>query len=515
MTCSSSPTSPHTAPLDPALKMADGYSASELFAQASGLTYNDLILLPGHIHFAVEDVQLFTRISKQITLHTPIVSSPMDTVTEAQMAIHMALLGGIGIIHYNNTVEEQAHEVRLVKRYKNGFITDPIVLSPQHTIADIDRIREEYGFTGVPITETGQMGGQLLGIVTNRDVDFVGDRSQALADVMTTSLITAEEGIPLEEAYATLEVSKKGKLPIVNAQGELVALMSRTDLRKMRNFPLATKDDRGRLIVGAAVGTRPSDWQRLEALVAEGLDLVVIDSSQGDSVFQLDMVRRIKSTFPELQVIGGNIVTQQQAAHLIEAGVDGLRVGMGVGSICTTQEVTAVGRPQATAVFQVAQYAEKFGVPIIADGGVSSIGHVTKALSLGASCVMMGSMLAGTAEAPGEYFYKDGVRLKKYRGMGSKDAMTKGSSVRYFGENSRILVSQGVSGAVVDKGSIRHYLPYIVQGIKHGLQDLGVQSVDALHQGLRNGLLRFEQRTVAATAEGSVHSLHSYEKNVL
>lgn len=500
---------------DTDLQTADGFSAADLFAKSSGLTYNDLILLPGHIHFAVGDVQLTSRISKKIALHTPIVSSPMDTVTEANMAIHMALLGGMGIIHYNNTIEEQAHEVRLVKRYKNGFITDPIVLTPSHTVADIDQIRCEYGFSGVPITETGKMGGKLLGIVTNRDVDFLSDRSQRLEHVMTRELITAQEGIPLEEAYATLEASKKGKLPIINAKGELVALMSRTDLRKMRNFPNATKDDSGRLIVGAAVGTRENDWQRLEALVAEGLDLVVIDSSQGDSVYQVEMIRRIKQVFPHLEVIGGNIVTKQQAAHLIQAGVDGLRVGMGVGSICTTQEVTAVGRPQATAVYQVAHYAQGFDVPVIADGGVSNIGHVTKALSVGASAVMMGSMLAGTTEAPGEYFYKDGVRLKKYRGMGSKEAMMKGSSVRYFGENSRILVSQGVSGSVVDKGSIRHYLPYIVQGVRHGLQDLGVQSVEDLHTRLRNGRLRFEQRSVAATAEGGVHSLHSYEKTIV
>jgi IMP dehydrogenase len=495
--------------------LADGHSAETLFQQAQGLTYNDLILLPGHINFAVHEVELKTQVSRGIALHTPIISSPMDTVTEANMAIHMALLGGLGIIHYNNSIEEQAREVRIVKRYKNGFITNPSVLTPEHTVADIDAIRAQYGFSGVPITETGTMGGKLVGIVTNRDVDFVMDRTRPLSQVMTTQLITAQDGIPLEEAYAILEASKKGKLPIVNAAGELVALMSRTDLRKTRNFPLATKDKNSQLAVGAAIGTRPQDWQRLEALVAEGLDLVVIDSSQGDSTFQIEMVKRIKATYPDLQVIGGNIVTRQQAAHLIEAGVDGLRVGMGVGSICTTQEVTAVGRPQATAVYHVARYAQQHGVPIIADGGISNIGHITKALSLGASAVMMGSMLAGTTEAPGEYFYKDGIRLKKYRGMGSQEAMTKGSSVRYFGEDARILVSQGVSGSVVDKGSILKYLPYIIQGIKHGLQDLGIQHVEQLHSELYSGQLRFEQRSISAVAEGGVHSLHSFEKNVV
>jgi IMP dehydrogenase len=506
---------PTPTPPDTEQTLADGFDAERLFQHAMGLTYNDLILLPGHIDFAVHDVNLQTRISRNIALHTPIISSPMDTVTEANMAIHMALLGGIGMIHYNNSIEEQAREVRIVKRYKNGFITNPSVLTPSHTVADIDAIRAQYGFTGVPVTDTGKMGGKLLGIVTNRDIDFVQDRTLLLKDVMTTELITAQDGIPLEQAYDLLEASKKGKLPIINAAGELVALMSRTDLRKTRNFPLATKDANDHLAVGAAIGTRPQDWQRLEALVAEGLDVVVIDSSQGDSTFQIQMVKRIKAHYPKLDVIGGNIVTRQQAAHLIEAGVDGLRVGMGVGSICTTQEVTAVGRPQATAVYHVARYAREQGIPIIADGGISNIGHITKALSLGASAVMMGSMLAGTTEAPGEYFYKDGIRLKKYRGMGSQEAMTKGSSVRYFGEDARILVSQGVSGSVVDKGSILKYLPYMLQGVKHGLQDLGIQSVESLHEALYTGTLRFEQRSISAVAEGGVHSLHSFEKNVI
>jgi IMP dehydrogenase len=493
----------------------DGLSAEALFSQGLGLTYDDLILLPGHIDFSVEEVSLEARISRGLSLKVPIVSSPMDTVTEGNMAIHMALLGGMGLIHYNNSIEEQAEEVRKVKRYKNGFITDPLVLTPKHTVADVLKIQQQYGFSGIPITDTGAMGGQLLGIVTKRDLDFVENLETPLGQVMTTELVVAQEGLSLEETNKILLHSKKGKLPLVDGQGRLVALMSRNDWRKNRDFPAASKDDKNQLLAGAAIGTRTSDWDRLEALIQAGVDLIVVDSSQGDSIYQIDMVRRMKAAFPDLQVVGGNVVTARQAHHLIEAGVDGLRVGMGVGSICTTQEVTAVGRPQATAVYRTAQYAAQHNIPIIADGGISTIGHVTKALALGASCVMMGSMLAGTEETPGEYFYKDGLRLKKYRGMGSKEAMDKGSAVRYFNDASRIRVAQGVSGAVMDKGSIRRYLPYIVQGMHHGLQDLGLRTVTALHQGLRDETLRFERRSPAARMEGGVHSLHSYEKSLV
>ena len=496
-------------------ELLDGQSAHDLFDISQGLTYDDLILLPGHIDFGVDDVDLSTQLTRNLSLKSPILSSPMDTVTEAAMAIEMALHGGLGFIHYNNTMAEQVAEVRKVKRYKNGFITDPLVLTQDHRVSDIDRIKAEHNFSGVPITDTGAMGGRLLGIVTARDIDFLQDRDTRLGDIMTTDLITAPEGVSLEEANAILRQSRRGKLPIVNSQGALVALISRNDLKKNRDFPLATKDSDKRLRVGAAIGTRPTDWERLEALEAEGVDVIVIDSSQGDSIYQLDMLRRAKSAYPSLQLIAGNIVTKRQAAHLIEAGADGLRVGMGVGSICTTQEVTAVGRPQATAVYQVSRYARTQGVPVVADGGISSIGHITKALALGASCVMMGSMLAGTQETPGEYYYKDGLRLKKYRGMGSKEAMTKGSSVRYFNEQSKVRVAQGVSGAVVDKGSMRRYMPYLLQGVKHGLQDLGTRSLEILWKQLSAGELRMEQRSNAAFIEGGVHGLYTYEKSLV
>mmetsp|Transcript_16030 Transcript_16030/g.25390 ORF Transcript_16030/g.25390 Transcript_16030/m.25390 type:complete len:445 (-) Transcript_16030:290-1624(-) len=442
----------------------------------------------------------------------------MDTVTEHRMAIAMALQGGIGIIHYNNTIEEQAGEIMRVKRFKNGFITDPKCLPPNAKLADVDRIKAMYGFSGVPITETGMLGGKLVGIVTNRDTDFIVNRNTPVSEVMTpfAKLVVAyeEDHKNLEALNKIMIASKKAKLPIINKKGDLVALMSRKDLLKHRDFPNASKNANKQLLVGATIGTRPNDKERVKKLVEAGVDLVVIDSSQGDSMYQLEMIKWLKTHYPNLDVVGGNIVTRRQAAHLIAAGVDGLRVGMGVGSICTTQEVCAVGRPQATAVYNVASFANKYGIPIWADGGVANTGHIVKALALGASMVMMGSMLAGTEEAPGSYEFIDGVRVKKYRGMGSIEAMTKGSSTRYFADKKKIRVAQGVSGTVMDKGSIQHYVPYLVLGVRHGLQDLGQKSLKIMTSARVNNELRFEERTHAAQKEGGVHDLHSYKKQL-
>eukprot|EP01083_Nonionella_stella_P043101 116329_1 len=494
--------------------MQCGFAAENLFSGTSGYTYDDLILLPGEINFSANDVVLESRFSRNIRLKTPFVSSPMDTVTEHQMAIGIAMQGGIGVLHYNMSIDEQVVEVARVKRYKNGFITDPKTLAPTATIDDVLAIKDEFGFSGVPITETGKMHSRLLGIVTNRDIDFIEDHSVQLDNVMTTDLIVARESCSLEEANDILKKSKKSKLPVVNQGHELVALMSRTDLLKNREFPLTTKDSKKRLTVAAAIGTRPDDRKRLHKLVEAEVDAIVVDSSQGDSMYQHEMVKYIKKSFPSIDVVGGNIVTTRQAKHLIESGVDGIRVGMGVGSICTTQEVCAVGRPQGTAVYQVSSFAQKFDVPIVADGGISNTGHITKALALGASSVMMGSMLAGTSESPGEYYFQDGMRLKKYRGMGSIEAMSKGSCKRYFSEKNMVRVAQGVSGAVVDKGSIRKFVPYLIQGVKHGFQDIGARNLKEMKSLRETGNLRFETRSASAQREGGVHNLYTFEKSV-
>ncbi len=489
----------------------DNIDAKTFFRKGLGVTYDDFIILPGYIDFSIDDISLETNLTKYLKIKRPFVSSPMDTVTESRMAISLALLGGIGIIHYNNSIPEQVEEISKVKRFENGFITEPLVLGPENTVNDVYEIKKSYGFSGIPVTENGKLNSKLIGIVTRRDVSFEEDLTKKLSDVMTKGVVAGEAGITLVEGNKILKESKKGKLPIVDKDGNLVSLMSRNDLLKNKDFPNASKNRQKQLIAGASISTRDEDRERLAELVKVGVDVIVIDSSQGNSIYQINLIKYIKSKYPDIQVVGGNVVTAKQCKSLIDAGVDSLRVGMGSGSICITQETLAVGRAQGTAVYNCAKFAREYAnIPIIADGGIANVGHITKAIAVGASAVMMGSLLAGTREAPGEYYYKDGIHLKKYRGMASPEAMEKGGAKRYYADTERCTFPQGVSGAVVDKGSILQFVPYLRQGLTHSLQSIGCKTIPDLHKALEDGRLNFEERSHSAQREGSVHSLQAF-----
>ncbi|EEH16281.1 inosine-5'-monophosphate dehydrogenase [Paracoccidioides brasiliensis Pb03] len=522
----------HTKALDILKKdySGDGLDINELINsdKRGALTYNDFLILPGYIGFPASDVSLETPVTKRITLKAPLLSSPMDTVTEHSMAIHMALLGGLGVIHHNCSADDQAEMVRKVKRYENGFILEPVVISPKTTVAEAKTLKEKWGFGGFPVTEDGTLPSKLIGMITSRDIQFHTAGDDPVTAVMSTDLITAPSGTTLAEANEVLRSSKKGKLPIVDSEGNLVSLLSRSDLMKNLHYPLASKLPHSKqLICAAAIGTRPEDKGRLQKLVDAGLDIVVLDSSQGNSMYQIEMIKYIKETYPDIDVVAGNVVTRDQAAALIAAGADGLRIGMGSGSACITQEVMAVGRPQAAAVRSVTQFASRFGVPCIADGGIQNVGHIVKGLAMGATTVMMGGLLAGTTESPGNYFVsREGQLVKAYRGMGSIDAMedkkaggkdgqsSNAGSARYFSEKDRLLVAQGVSGSVLDRGSVTKFVPYLMAGIQHSLQDIGVKNLKELHTGVSNGSVRFEVRSASAQAEGNVHGLHSFDKKL-
>ena len=488
-----------------------------LFKCGESLTYDDIIVLPDKIISSVDVISLKSKLTKRITLNLPFVSSPMDTVTESKMAIELALQGGIGVIHCNFPIKEQIAEVEKVKRHNNGFILNPIIIKATDTISTIIEIREKWGFSGFPVTENGSMNEPLLGMVGNSDLAFIEDLSTPAKDIMRSKaeIKVGRKGCTLEEAYEILKKEKINRLPILDESDNIVGLICRKDLRIHKTYPLASKDSEGHLLVAAAVTTHPGDRERIDALVSAKVDAICIDSSNGCSNFQLETIDYIKKKYPHIDVIAGNVVTKQQAMMLIDAGADALRCGQGVGSICTTQEVLGVGRAQASAVYEVSKIANKFGVPVIADGGLSNTGQIAKAFILGASTVMMGSMFAGTDEAPGEVIIKDGIRLKLYRGQGSAACHrhAKNSvSARYLTQKGKVFVPQGVVGQVVAKGPVEDYVPLLAESVKHTLQHLGITQIEVLQHCHTDINIRVEKRSFQAQKEGMVHNLFSYEK---
>ena len=464
------------------------------------ITFDDVLLVPAYSEVTPNQVDLSTMLTKTIRLNIPMMSASMDTVTEHRMAIAMARQGGIGIIHKNMSIEAQADEVDKVKRSENGVITDPFYLSPEHTLADANELMAKFRISGVPITE----GRKLVGIITNRDLKFETDFSKKIKESMTSEgLITAKEGITLEEAKQILAKARKEKLPIVDDNFNLKGLITIKDIEKQIKYPNSAKDAKGRLLCGAGVGITSNVLDRVDALVKAHVDVIVLDSSHGHSANVIRCLKMIKEAYPELPLIAGNVAPGEGTRALIEAGADAVKVGIGPGSICTTRVVTGFGVPQVSAIMDSYEVAKEYGVPIIADGGIKYSGDITKAIAAGANVCMMGSLFAGCDEAPGEYELFQGRKYKVYRGMGSIAAMENGSRDRYFQEGARKLVPEGVEGRVAYKGSVEDTVFQLLGGLRSGMGLCGAPTIEALKE---NG--RFIKITAASLKESHPHDIH-------
>lgn len=466
------------------------------------LTYDDVLLQPGYSEVLPRDTSTSTQLTKNIKLNIPFVSAAMDTVSEAELAIAMALEGGLGFIHKNMSKEAQAQQVRKVKRSQSGMILDPITLNINSKVMDAENIMREYKIGGIPVVDENR---RLIGIITNRDLRFHKNMSTPIEQIMTKKdLITAEENIGLEKAEDILQQYKIEKLPIVNKEGILTGLITYKDILKNRNKPNACKDEYGRLRVGAAVGVTPDILDRIEGLKQAGVDVISIDTAHGHSKGVIDACKKVKGEFPDLDLIVGNIATGEAAKALVEAGADGIKVGVGPGSICTTRVIAGVGVPQLSAVYESSKAIKGSGVPVIADGGIRFSGDVVKALAAGGSSVMIGSLLAGTEEAPGEVIIYEGRKFKSYRGMGSVEAMEEGSKDRYFQDaedDIKKLVPEGIVGRVPYKGLVSEVLYQLVGGLKAGMGYCGAGNIEKLQEA------KFVKITAAGVQESHPHDI--------
>lgn len=465
-----------------------------------GITFDDVLLVPAYSQVIPNQVNLTTWLTKQVKLNIPMMSAGMDTVTEHRMAIAMARQGGIGIIHKNMPIETQAEEVDMVKRSENGVITDPFSLSPEHTLADANDLMSKFRISGVPVTE----GKKLVGIITNRDLKFEEDFTKKIKESMTSeNLITAREGISLDEAKKILANSRKEKLPIVDKDFNLKGLITIKDIEKQIRYPLSAKDPQGRLLCGAAVGITSNVLARVEALVRVKVDVIVVDSAHGHSENVLQAIREIKSSFPDAQIIAGNVATAAATRVLIEAGADAVKVGIGPGSICTTRVIAGIGVPQITAVMDCYEASAPYGIPIIADGGIKYSGDMTKAIAAGANVCMMGGIFAGCDESPGTFELYQGRKYKVYRGMGSITAMENGSKDRYFQSDAKKLVPEGVEGRVAYKGLVEDTVFQLMGGLRSGMGYCGAPDIEALKS---NG--QFIKISAASLKESHPHDIH-------